>query len=251
MVFTCIAGVSIFIFQFNRKKVQYTDEKKLIQMLHEQEMARRETQIQLQTMEDIGSEIHDGVMQQLVLVVVQSNMLAATVPGNELREKAYEISKGINNAITDMRQLSKRLTRPETDTRSLHDLVHELCDKINALNFICIHSEFKYSVLEIAPTVKRFVYRILQEFTQNSMKHAECQNIWFTFEFVDNVFTVIAKDDGKGFSMDEYYANTNKGIGLMNMKKRSTLIGGNLSISSEADKGTQLTLSIPFEKLKY
>jgi signal transduction histidine kinase len=82
----------------------------------------------------------------------------------------------------------------------------------------------------------------VQEFLQNSMKHAHCKNIVANLKMEDTLLQLFLKDDGKGF--DTNHTNTN-GIGLANMKKRTEMIGGEFILESELNKGTKLTIEIP------
>ena len=85
----------------------------------------------------------------------------------------------------------------------------------------------------------------MQEFFQNSIKHAACKNIQVSLINNEDFIELILQDDGKGF--DTKNAN-GKGIGLSNIKKRTELINGNFALQSELGKGTNLTIEIPNDK---
>ena len=88
---------------------------------------------------------------------------------------------------------------------------------------------------------KSIVFRILQEFIQNSIKHAQCDAITIELMTNSNSVQLVVNDNGKGF--DTQINST--GIGLINMKKRAELIGGTFHLTSEPNAGTQLTVLLP------
>ena len=89
---------------------------------------------------------------------------------------------------------------------------------------------------------KSIIFRITQEFLQNSIKHANCKNIFVLLKDTDNSLVLTLKDDGKGFNINALNAG---GIGLKNMKKRTELIGGQFKLESLDQKGTTLTIELP------
>jgi len=81
----------------------------------------------------------------------------------------------------------------------------------------------------------------VQEFIQNSIKHAACKTISATLVKNDKQLILTLNDDGKGFNTEKL---AGKGIGLSNIKKRIALIGGSYHIESKEGDGTKLTIEI-------
>jgi signal transduction histidine kinase len=98
----------------------------------------------------------------------------------------------------------------------------------------------------ISVTVKSFLLRILQEFIQNSLKHAGAKLIRMTVESDNGDLVLIASDDGNGF---DAHNPGKKGMGLSNMERRVQLMGGSAVLTSEIGKGTRLNVRIPEKKL--
>jgi len=85
------------------------------------------------------------------------------------------------------------------------------------------------------------VYRIAQEQCNNIIKHAHASHVSFTLITRDGVFSFFIQDDGKGMQSDAVAA----GIGLHNIKARTTLLGGKLLINSAPGKGFSLEIFFP------
>ena len=95
-------------------------------------------------------------------------------------------------------------------------------------------------------TVKSFLLRIMQEFFQNSLKHANCKNITVTAQDTAGGVLLEINDDGEGFDINH---TASAGIGLNNMKRRIQIIGGSYSLTSIAGGGTKLSLFVPAAEL--
>ena len=86
-------------------------------------------------------------------------------------------------------------------------------------------------------TKKKIVLRIVQEFLQNSLRHAQCTDITVILQYADSTLKIIAKDDGVGFdTVGAFY-----GIGLENMRKRAELIGAQFYLASRLNEGTEIS----------
>ena len=99
---------------------------------------------------------------------------------------------------------------------------------------------------EISGMVKSFLFRVIQEFIQNSLKHSGCGMIAVEITDQPGGLSVIILDDGKGFDAGDIHSN---GIGLNNMKRRILLVGGLFDLTSEPGKGTCLHIFIANKNL--
>src|SRR5690606_1445805 len=89
------------------------------------------------------------------------------------------------------------------------------------------------------------LFRIYQEFLNNSIKYSEATNLYVTLEFEDGFLNLSLRDDGKGFDTIE----DNYGSGLMNMQNRSKIIGAEFSLQSSPNQGVSLKVNgVPLQK---
>lgn len=240
-----ISGIIVFVFQYRKRKVIYAKEKSLTEQLHKAELLNTQLKSQQQTMQFIGSEIHDSVAQKLTLASIYSQKLEFENQVPAIGDKLNKISGIINDSLTELRDLSKTLTDNRMQDTSLSSLITLECERVNDTG-VCkavLQSDFN---TEISVTVKSFLLRIVQEFIQNSLKHAGCNNINIHLTGTENGLILKASDDGKGFDSEN---KDFKGIGLNNMKRRINLIGGVAELHSKPGIGTSLELSISNEKL--
>lgn len=241
-----INGIIIFIVQYRKRKIIHEKEKNMLNEQHSHELLHTQLQIQEQTMQDIGREIHDNVGQRLTLAAIYTNQLSFENQYPDIQERLTAVGSIINESLTELRSLSKNLANATIEATELKELVENECRRINALNICHASSTFSHNSYDISATVKNFIIRIVQEFTQNSLKHSECANINISFTYSDEGLAISLADDGKGFDTN---GRNDKGIGLHNMKKRAELIGADFVLTAASFKGTSLQLFIPANKL--
>lgn len=234
-IFLLSAGVIAMLVLHHQRKKKQKEEKK--EMAHQHKQALMQTQLnsQQQTMHHIGREIHDSVGQKLTLASIYTKQMTAE------NDKAAAIYSLIDESLRELRQLSKSLTDPELLTISIHDLLMKEAERINASGACYLRIEPLSAPDNLEPGEKNTLFRLLQEFIQNSLKHAACRNITISFLKDDAQLMVHATDDGKGF---ELQAN-NAGNGLYNMKRRAEELKAELLLNSRPGSGTQLTIKIP------
>lgn len=240
-----IGGSILYVLQSRNKKIENIKEKEKLQIMHQQELLTTQLEMQTQTMQHIGREIHDNVGQKLTLASLYTQQLAYENKAPHINDKIENIGNIINDSLAELRQLSKTLTDDTINNASIIELLQNECEKINYLKKCTVH--FKTSQQKIACTylVKSILLRIVKEFFQNSIKHAQCKNIQVSLTSNDDFIKLLLKDDGKGFDINN---SSGKGIGLTNMKKRAELIGGIFQLESNEKTGTSLCIKIPEQK---
>ena len=229
-----IVGIIIFIHQYKLKKKEHLLLLTNQEEAHQKELLETQLEIQQQTMQHIGREIHDNIGQKLTLASLYTQQLNYENKAPHISENIETISAIINESLSELRELSKSLTNNTIDNLTIVALLEDECLKINELKICDVHFQTKSILL-----------RITQEFLQNSIKHAKCKNINVVLKTEANSLTLFLQDDGKGFTLDLIKSN---GIGLSNIKKRTEIIGGKFNLNSNEKEGTQVTIIIPINE---
>ncbi|HLB29063.1 MAG TPA: ATP-binding protein, partial [Dehalococcoidia bacterium] len=89
----------------------------------------------------------------------------------------------------------------------------------------------------------------LQEALNNIARHAKAQNVVITFTFAADRLSIEVEDDGEGFDVSEVEGATDRtrGLGLLGMRERASLLGGSLRIESQPGSGTVIQVLVPLE----
>ncbi|HMI07274.1 MAG TPA: sensor histidine kinase [Flavobacterium sp.] len=235
-----IAAIIVYIRQYRIKKKEHIAMLQNQKTEHQKEILSTQLEIQQQTMQHIGREIHDNIGQKLTLASLYTQQLAYENKAPQVNENIENIGKIINDSLSELRQLSKSLTDNTIETHTLFALLKSECMKINDLKQCAVAFTSNAYDTVLPYQEKSVLFRIAQEFLQNSIRHSGCRNITVTLGHTDGQLRLLLRDDGKGFDIHE----GKKGIGISNMKKRTEIIGGHFELDSN-NKGTRLTIEIP------
>lgn len=185
--------------------------------------------------ERIAKELHDGIAQKLSVMTMQ---LSLKEPNIKL---ATEITKA---TIQDVRNISHNLMPANIKLgliKSLEILVEELNTSVtNQLINLSVDKRANHIQLSEQNTLN--IYRIIQEFIQNSLKYANANLIEVKLVLENNYLVLTLSDNGIGFNIDD--ALNKNGIGLSNIKNRVEQLGGKIIMKSSKESGTHFKISI-------
>jgi two-component system, chemotaxis family, CheB/CheR fusion protein len=105
-------------------------------------------------------------------------------------------------------------------------------------------AEFRFagfSAGQLSGDAEVVFYRVAQEALNNVSKHAHASRVDVLLEARDGAVTLLVEDDGVGFDPTDS-ENRDKGIGLVGMQERASLIGATLEIESQPGRGTSIFL---------
>jgi len=91
------------------------------------------------------------------------------------------------------------------------------------------------------------LYRIAQEALTNVRKHAHAHSVEISLRRRGAALTLSVRDDGRGFVRATRTSATDGGQGLIGMRERARLLGGQLRISSAPERGTAVIARIPID----
>lgn len=229
------------IFQYRKRKISYENEKKETQELHKSELLNIKMEVQEETMQQIGIEIHDFIAQKLTLASLRLQQIEYENRYSELNSSLIVTSSLINESLDDLRLLSHKLLRNSQEQIDVVDLLKNEYERVKQLGICNIAFHSDCSGLSFTTDVGHTILRIVQEFIQNSLKHSGCKNLNISIQNKTSYFKLCVSDDGRGFNtQNEVYAD---GFGLKNIRKRAGLINANLDIISEPGSGTFMQLA--------
>lgn len=236
-----MVAIITYMWQYKKKKKENDMLLAFEKNQHQKELLNSQLEIQQQTMQEIGREIHDNVGQKLTLASLYIQGLLYENKSSDGKESIGNISDIINDSLQDLRQLSKTLTDDSITKKNIITLLQQECEKVQKIKKCTLEHDTVIDKIEITYHLKSMIIRIVQEFMQNSLKHAECEVIKLRISHAEKYIVVNISDDGKGFDVE----NTESlGIGLQNMKKRVKSVGGKFLLNSDFS-GTQLILKLP------
>ncbi|MGI1660080.1 MAG: PAS domain S-box protein [Desulfitobacterium sp.] len=114
------------------------------------------------------------------------------------------------------------------------------------------HVTFTGNPIRLPDEIEITIFRIVQESITNAIKYSNAGNVYLGLEFGHNSLVVYVKDDGVGFNVDEALNQKNgkESFGLLGMRERAELIGGEIEIYSQSTMGTRISLKLDFPDLE-
>ena len=243
-IFTGLAAFIVsFIFLFNKRKNKLINDKIRMQAEFQQALLHTQLEIQEQTLKTISQEIHDNVGQVLSLAKLNLGTFEDTESAYN-QTKINDTKQLVSKAINDLRDLSRSLHGDKITELGLQESV------ANELKILQNTGQYKTELTiigdgyKLEPQKEMVLFRIVQEATNNAIKHAKAKNINVSMAYQSGLFKLIIRDDGIGFNKDNLQS-AQTGIGLKSMQNRAILIGAVFSIHSSENNGTSISIEIP------
>jgi signal transduction histidine kinase len=151
----------------------------------------------------------------------------------------------ISEAQKQLKSIIYDLTPPEMD-QGFIEALESLCRRIDSLPNLevklTIQEGFSNDFMESIDFIN--VFRIIQEFVNNSMKHAEASVIEIKVSFSIRLVKIELSDDGIGFDEEKSL----KGVGLSSIYHRMLMQDIKGKLESEPGRGTTLKMSFAHQK---
>lgn len=198
----------------------------------------------------IALEIHDVLGQQLTAIKMDAVWLNKKIP-----EKNDTVSERIDTMVNLIDETIKTVRRIASELRPaiLHDLGLVAALEWQGTEFqkntgLRLHFNSDGCTEEPDSKLSINVFRIYQETLTNIARHAEATQVDTDFHCRHNRMHLVIKDNGKGIDPDNI--GTGKSLGLISMRERARLFGGDIRIENNQPHGTVVSLDLPFKKHK-
>ena len=212
------------------------------------ELEREVLKISARERRRIGRDLHDGLGSHLSGVAMLCRGVIRKIEAGEDIQKDVieEISQLVQESISQVRKLARGLNPVKMDDEGLTNALQELASSVEAYPDLNCTFEWDSNLPDPSSEVSTHLYRIAQEAINNALKHGEPAHIRLRLLAEDDTLVLRVADDGDGFQPSTGEKN---GMGLRVMRYRANTIGAQLRIHSTPGDGTQVTCSLPFDKL--
>lgn len=193
-------------------------------------------------------ELHDETLQNLAGIRVMLSGLRRkqdSGPGPEM-DQAIE---RVDETITEMRRLIADLRPAALDELGVIPALTALIDRVSSDSGLVIDFHFDLGTepfparARFVPQLENTIYRLVQEALTNAVKHGDAARAIVELTEESGELEVLVVDDGVGFDPEDVAGRT-KGFGLLGMRERVALAGGQLEIDSGTGR-TSVSASLP------
>ena len=193
----------------------------------------------------MAKDLHDGLGGMLSGVKLSlSAMKGNTILSGENTRLFAQALHQLDNSMSEMRRVAHNMM-PEALVRlGLQQALQDYCDGLNESGTIRIRCQFHGLESRLDPATEIVVYRIVQELTNNIIRHAAATEALVQLMRNEDMLDIIIEDNGRGFDLSAAPA---RGAGLGNVRSRVDYLHGAMDIRAEPDKGVSVHIECPLK----
>ncbi|HZM24931.1 MAG TPA: CheR family methyltransferase [Anaerolineales bacterium] len=194
----------------------------------------------------ISQILHDELQQNIFAVKMQLSFLADALKQNNPEAASVDLQQldqWLAEAIATTRQLSIDLSPPVLRGEGLTESLLWLASQMKTQYNLDVTIEPNGTQVAFEDDVRSLLFQSVRELLFNVVKHSGSLEAHVALEQMDGQVNIVVSDKGRGFDMQEITESHLNG--LKKMRDRLFLLGCNLEIESEPDKGTRITIEAP------
>ena len=229
--------------RISEKQIRNRKEKERIQSQFAQTLLQTQLEIQEQTLQHIGYELHDNLGQVASLIKINLNTLNLndTAKAAEKIETTKDLTRQL---IADLKSLSVSLGADRIAKTGLAKALETEVERLNKTGQFTASLIQEGNIPAMDNDKAVILYRMAQEILNNMVKHSGATQITVLLNASENLFTLAFNDDGVGFDIEEKMKSSG-GAGLLNLHNRARLINAQLILQSTPGNGSSATIELP------
>src|SRR5688500_13091601 len=195
----------------------------------------------------IAREVHDELGQALTGLKLDMSWLAARRARNArpVQAKVKTMVDHIDETIQTVRRIATELRPGILDSLGLVAALEWQANEFQSRTGIPCTVVASVDDSQLQQQFATVFFRIYQETLTNIIRHAKATRVDVRLAEEAGALVLTVQDNGRGISEEEI-ANT-RSIGLVGMRERAMLIGGEIMLQGSPGKGTRMTLRVPLD----
>ncbi len=200
----------------------------------------------------LAHELHDVIIQGLIALKQRGQMTQKAFGHDPARvgPRLQELNGLIDEEIAGLRRIIGDLRPIYLEDLGFVPALEMLTQQTEARHSLRVLLTVSGEVVRLAPDLELAAYRIVQQALANVAAHAHAQNAWVEVGFAADALTLLVRDDGIGFTPPEQPADLARQghFGLMGMRERVLLYGGQLTITTSPGHGAAIVARLPLPR---
>ena len=239
-VLCAVAGTGLYGIRSNRRVFRS------LSQISEQRsgLARKLIAVQEDVLHSIARELHDEFGQILTAIGVMLSRAERRMPAtSDFVEEMEAVRRVTQETLERTRSLSQVLHPSILDDAGLEGAIDAYLPVFEKQTGIAVEYEKSGRGPQIDNRIAIHVYRVLQEALSNVARHSQSTRAWVRVRFDPERLRMEVEDHGAGIS-----ANGERGIGVIAMRERAELLGGQLDLDRPPQGGTLVRLEVPVRR---
>ncbi len=230
MLIVCFVFIILFVMHLRSRELNFVIEKANAEKKHFAALFNLFSNEKEMLINRISQELHDNINQLLVSLSLKLNTLK---------------NADCNGIINQIRSLSYLLNSDYVKQYELHTALDSLVENYRSLdkeNLPTFSFMVHGTVRALAKDIELIVYRSVQEFISNIIKHAQATYCELHLFYNADELLLVLYDNGRGFNFD----GVKKGLGLSSIQNKEVLMDGTIAFSFPKVGGTKIEMNIPY-----
>lgn len=193
----------------------------------------------------VAREIHDGPAQSMANIVFRAEVCEHFLDSDveRARNELQELRALVRSSLAEVRKIIFDLRPMTLDDLGLVATVKRALEGVEKRSGLVCELRVSGSAQRLDSHIEVGVFRIVQEAVTNVEKHAQARNAVVQLDYSFQFISIVVEDDGQGIADLEDIGE--ESFGLMGMKERVNLLGGEIAIESKTGEGTRIKVKIP------
>jgi signal transduction histidine kinase len=206
-------------------------------------LSRRLFEVQEEERRHLARELHDEIGQALTAAKI--NLQSVTGNGSSANfARLQETTAILDRLLGQVRQISLDLRPSMLDDLGLVPALRSLLDQQGRRASVAVRFSAENMPENVDPEIQTACFRITQEAVTNAVRHAHATRIDVDLRRDNGKLRLLIRDNGSGFEVESPQAQT-VGLGLVGIKERAALVGGQARIISSPKEGTTIEVFLP------
>ncbi len=202
--------------------------------------------IQEQERKRLSMELHDEVGQTLSALKIAVDTARRRSKDTKAADLLKQATEMVDTLVTDVREIARRLRPPPLDDLGLIAALRWHLDRVARTAALDIRLEAETVNERLGSELELACFRIVQEAVSNTVRHAGASHVAVTIEITGPHLILCIADDGCGFKSKNIYAERGSHpLGLLGMRERVAMLGGELQVRSSPGQGTEIHAIFP------
>lgn len=240
--------IIVFVTMHQRRVIRYHNEMKRLEAEKQQTYLTASINSQEEERTRIAADLHDDAGPLLATARLYLNDNLVNQEKAQQVQSIYAAKQIIDDTIMLIRNISHSLMPPTLKNFGLESAVNDVYQKINGSGVVKATARFHDYRLRLLPEQEMVAFRVIQELTNNILKHSHAGFIHLTENSSGNAVYVRIHHDGTGLTQSEFdkLSHSGKGLGLKNIASRIKVLGGKILFELDATHTYyKITIEIP------
>jgi len=215
-------------------------------------LSERAINVQEEERKNIALSLHDDTGQALTMLIINLDQLEAHLPAQhiDLVNEIHASRQLASNALAELRRIVFGLRPTILDDLGLVSAIRWYARSNLEAAGIQIEMDVPDTLPDLSSQVSTTLFRISQEAVNNILRHAAAHSVLIRIFIRSNSIYLEIKDDGRGFDLQTTSddALQSHHLGLLGLRERAELLGGEILLDSSPGHGTCLEVSLPLSK---